>query len=78
MKTRYGNFMQNPFLFDSELFGISRREARSMDPQQRVLLQTAYRARRQPFICPRHVWVLGPAGAEAAAVVQWWWRCRRG
>lgn len=31
-------------MFDNELFGISRREAHSMDPQQRVMLQTAYRA----------------------------------
>ncbi|KAI1082132.1 polyketide synthase [Whalleya microplaca] len=42
--TRYGNFLENPYLFDPELFGISRREALSMDPQQRILLQTAYRA----------------------------------
>ncbi|KAI0438240.1 putative polyketide synthase [Xylaria telfairii] len=44
MKTRYGNFLRNPFLFDNELFDISPREAKSIDPQQRVLLQTAYRA----------------------------------
>ncbi|KAI0108849.1 putative polyketide synthase [Nemania sp. FL0031] len=42
--TRYGNFLRNPFLFDNELFDISPREAKSIDPQQRVLLQTAYRA----------------------------------
>lgn len=44
MNTRYGNFLKNPFLFDNDLFGLSPREARSVDPQQRVLLQTAYRA----------------------------------
>ncbi|EKG09551.1 hypothetical protein MPH_13401 [Macrophomina phaseolina MS6] len=44
LKTRYGNFLDNPFAFDNELFDVSRREAFSMDPQQRVLLQTAYRA----------------------------------
>ena len=44
LKTKYGNFMGNPFLFDNELFKISRREASSVDPQQRVMLQTAYRA----------------------------------
>ncbi|KAF2675312.1 putative polyketide synthase [Microthyrium microscopicum] len=42
--TRYGNFLQNPFQFDNALFDISPREARSMDPQQRVMLQTAFRA----------------------------------
>lgn len=31
-------------MFDNELFDISPRESRSMDPQQRVMLQTAYRA----------------------------------
>ncbi|GIJ90983.1 type I iterative polyketide synthase [Aspergillus pseudoviridinutans] len=44
LRTKYGNFLENPFIFDNELFGISRREAQSMDPQQRVMLQTAYRA----------------------------------
>ncbi|KAI0012377.1 putative polyketide synthase [Xylariaceae sp. FL0662B] len=44
LNTRYGNFLKNPFIFDNDLFDISPREARSVDPQQRVLLQTAYRA----------------------------------
>ncbi|KAJ6170952.1 polyketide synthase [Penicillium chermesinum] len=44
LNTRYGNFLQNPFQFDNGLFDISPREARSMDPQQRVMLQTAFRA----------------------------------
>ncbi|KAI1769355.1 putative polyketide synthase [Hypoxylon sp. FL1150] len=44
INTRYGNFLGNPFLFDNDLFDISPREAKSIDPQQRVLLQTAYRA----------------------------------
>ena len=44
LKTKYGNFMENPFAFDNELFKISRREASSVDPQQRVMLQIAYRA----------------------------------
>lgn len=44
INTRYGNFLRNPFLFDNDLFDISPREAKSIDPQQRVLLQTAYRA----------------------------------
>ncbi|KAI1458115.1 beta-ketoacyl synthase [Annulohypoxylon moriforme] len=44
INTRYGNFLKNPFLFDNDLFDISPREAKSIDPQQRVLLQTTYRA----------------------------------
>ncbi|KAI1446584.1 putative polyketide synthase [Annulohypoxylon stygium] len=44
INTRYGNFLKNPFLFDNNLFEISPREAKTIDPQQRVLLQTSYRA----------------------------------
>ena len=39
-----GNFIQEPWLFDNEFFRVSPREARSMDPQQRILLQTSYHA----------------------------------
>ncbi|KAL8786794.1 MAG: hypothetical protein Q9195_008052 [Heterodermia aff. obscurata] len=42
--TKFGNFMDNPFRFDNSFFGISPREAKSVDPQQRVLLQTTYKA----------------------------------
>lgn len=44
MGTRFGNFMDDPFLFDNEAFDISPREASSMDPQQRVMLTTVHRA----------------------------------
>lgn len=44
MGTKYGNFLDDPFQFDPQLFGISPREASSIDPQQRLMLQTVYRA----------------------------------
>ncbi|TCD66000.1 Type I Iterative Polyketide synthase (PKS) [Steccherinum ochraceum] len=44
MKTRFGNFIDNPDAFDNAFFRISPREARSMDPQQRLLLQVTYHA----------------------------------
>ena len=44
MGTRFGNFMDNPFQFDHSFFGISPREAKSIDPQQRVIMQTTYKA----------------------------------
>ena len=42
--TRFGNFMNDPFRFDHSFFAVSPREAKSVDPQQRVLLQTTYKA----------------------------------
>ncbi|GKU21831.1 unnamed protein product [Fusarium langsethiae] len=44
MATRYGAFIDDPFSFDNAFFNISPREAKSMDPQQRVLLHAAQEA----------------------------------
>ncbi|KAI0304291.1 hypothetical protein B0F90DRAFT_1809157 [Multifurca ochricompacta] len=44
MKARTGNFLDDVDKFDHEFFNISPREARSMDPQMRILLHTAYEA----------------------------------
>ncbi|RYO80319.1 hypothetical protein DL764_009910 [Monosporascus ibericus] len=40
----WGNFLDHPDVFDHRFFGISGREAKSMDPQQRLVLQVAYEA----------------------------------
>ena len=40
----YGNFIDGIDCFDNAFFGTSPREAVSMDPQQRILLETAYQA----------------------------------
>ncbi|RMD44083.1 hypothetical protein DV735_g971, partial [Chaetothyriales sp. CBS 134920] len=40
----WGNFLRQPDAFDHRFFGISGREAKSMDPQQRLALQVAYEA----------------------------------
>ncbi|GAA0273154.1 hypothetical protein GCM10010302_08460 [Streptomyces polychromogenes] len=40
--TREGGFLDGATEFDADFFGISPREALSMDPQQRVLLETAW------------------------------------
>ncbi|RBO85350.1 type I polyketide synthase [Nocardia puris] len=40
--TRHGGFIDHATDFDAALFGISPREALGMDPQQRVLLETAW------------------------------------
>ncbi|KAK2462565.1 hypothetical protein APHAL10511_005408 [Amanita phalloides] len=44
MKSHMGNFVDGIDEFDNQFFRISPREAKSMDPQQRILLHTAYEA----------------------------------
>lgn len=44
MLTQYGCFVDNPGFFDSRFFAVSPREAKQMDPVQRLALITAYEA----------------------------------
>ena len=45
MRTRWGGFLaEDIFAFDPSFFDMSPREALSLDPQQRILLQVAYEA----------------------------------
>ncbi|MFE2922599.1 thioester reductase domain-containing protein [Streptomyces goshikiensis] len=50
--TREGGFLEGAALFDAAFFGVSPREARAMDPQQRVLLETAWEALEDAGITP--------------------------
>ncbi|MFJ2651636.1 type I polyketide synthase, partial [Streptomyces sp. NPDC087420] len=50
--TREGGFLDGAALFDAGFFGVSPREARAMDPQQRVLLETAWEALEDAGIDP--------------------------
>ncbi|KAL4812411.1 hypothetical protein BDW67DRAFT_188682 [Aspergillus spinulosporus] len=47
----FGNYLARPDAFDHRFFGISAREAESMDPQQRILLQVAYEAMESAGYC---------------------------
>lgn len=47
----WGNFIHNPDAFDHRFFNISGREAKSMDPQQRLALQVAYEALESAGYC---------------------------
>ncbi|TQF75170.1 SDR family NAD(P)-dependent oxidoreductase [Rhodococcus spelaei] len=49
---RVGGFLQQSSEFDAEFFGISPREALAMDPQQRVMLETAWEALESAGIDP--------------------------
>lgn len=50
--TREGGFLDGAADFDAGFFGISPREAVAMDPQQRVLLETAWETFEQAGIDP--------------------------
>ncbi|WP_175411733.1 type I polyketide synthase, partial [Streptomyces sp. TRM64462] len=50
--TREAGFLEGAGLFDADFFGISPREALAMDPQQRVLLETAWEALEHAGIDP--------------------------
>ncbi|BBM86751.1 polyketide synthase [Candidatus Uabimicrobium amorphum] len=44
MYTKFGGFISDAAQFDAEFFGIAPREASSMDPQQRLILEVSWEA----------------------------------
>ena len=53
MNTRHAHFIDDADVFDHEFFGVSPVEAAALDPQQRLVLQSAWRAIEDAALDPR-------------------------
>ncbi|MEV0614696.1 beta-ketoacyl synthase N-terminal-like domain-containing protein [Nonomuraea sp. NPDC050404] len=61
---RHGSFLSDSEGFDAEFFGLSPREAELMDPQQRILMETAWEALEHAGLPPHEL-----AGTDAGVFV---------
>lgn len=61
---RHGSFLNDIEGFDAEFFGLSPREAELMDPQQRILMETAWEALEHAGLPPHEL-----AGTDAGVFV---------
>ncbi len=50
----HGGYLEKPFDFDAQFFDISPREARTVDPQHRLLLEVAWEAFEDAGLPPSH------------------------
>lgn len=55
MNTRWGGFLDQVDQFDAGFFGITRREAERMDPQQRLFLEVSWEALENAGVAPNQL-----------------------
>lgn len=55
MTTRYGGFVEPLYEFDPYFFGLSPREATTLDPQQRLLMEITWEALETAAQAPEHL-----------------------
>ena len=67
--TRWGGFLRDIDQFDPLAFGISRREAETIDPAQRLLLESAWRCWEGAGFRPSD-WINHPVGVFVGAFTQ--------
>jgi len=68
LHARFGSFVANADMFDSELFNVSATEGMLVDPQQRMLLEAAWEAKvgLQEIVAERSGVTVGISGNEYA------------
>jgi polyketide synthase 12/myxalamid-type polyketide synthase MxaB len=69
MNTRWGGFIDGVEDFDPLFFGVAPREARAMDPQQRVLLEVTWEALEDAGIPPSSL--LGTPAGVFIGIASW-------
>ncbi len=55
MNTRWGGFLNEVALFDADFFGVSPREAKRIDPQQRLLMEVSWEALEDAGLAPERL-----------------------
>lgn len=55
VSTQWGGFLDQPWCFDDNFFGINARELDSMDPQQRMLLELTWHTFEHANVIPKNI-----------------------